>query len=233
MTILDRATTIQGQIQERNRLRLAYKNAEAFRARATELRDLRESLSDAMTRLDVLKVRGLLPTAIPSPQNASAILIECQQGLDATPDEIGKNYGRLKRAIDKLTRDVLGVAEKVIETVQRDLPTVDEAFLKQVELVPGYQTKVQNIRNQRAAVLQGTDPNQSAQALAQFLDRRKDLGALADDLKPGEFSQEVLDFFKAGRQGQGAPLDKFTPGVQQWLSDRGLLGNVRVTVIAK
>jgi hypothetical protein len=233
MTILDRSTNIQRQIQERNRLRLAYKNAEAFRARATELRELRENFSDAIARLDVLKVRGVLPPVIPSSTNASAIVTECQVGLAGNPDEIGKDYGRLKRALDKLARDVLGVAAKVIDTVQRDLPSVDETFLKQVELVPGYQTKIQNIRQQRAALLQGTDPKQSAQALAQFLDRRKDLRALADDLRPTEFPQEVLDFFKAGRQGQGAPLEKFTSGVQKWLSARGLLGNVRVTVIAK
>jgi hypothetical protein len=56
---------------------------------------------------------------------------------------------------------------------------------------------------------------------------------LSDDLKPSEFPVEVLDFFKAGRQGQGAPLEKFTEGVKRWLEERGLLKNVRVTVIAK
>ena len=43
---------------------------------------------------------------------------------------------------------------------------------------------------------------------------------------------EVLEFFRAGRQG-GAPLEKLTASVRQWLADRDLLKSVRVTVVAR
>ena len=233
MTVLDRCTTVRSQIQTRNILKLAYKNAETFRERATELKELRASLDAAMSRLDVLKARDLLPRVVPSPAKAATVVARCQEGLAANPNEIGSDYGLLKRALGGLTKDLLGVVDKVIEAVERDLPSVDEAFLKQVELIPGYQGKVLGIRQQRQAFLQGADPRRSAEALEQFLDRRTELRALADDLKPSEFPTEVLDFFKAGRQGQGAPLERFTDGVKKWLNERGLLKNVRVTVIAK
>lgn len=233
MTVLDRCTSVRSQIQARNALKLAYKNAETFRERATELKELREGLDAAVSRLEVLKARDLLPRIVPSPAKATTVVARCQGGLAANPNEIGNDYGLLKRALGGLTKEVLGVVDKVLEAVQRDLPTVDEAFLKQVELVPGYQGKVLSIRQQRQAFLQGTDPRRSAEALAQFLDRRTELRSLADDLEPSQFPAEVLDFFKAGRQGQGAPLEKFTDSVQQWLKERGLLKNVRVTVIAK
>lgn len=233
MTVLDRCTIVRSQIQARNILKLAYKNAETFRERATELKELREGLDAGVARLEVLKARDLLLRIVPSPAKATAVVARCQAGLAANPNEIGADYGLLKRALGGLTKDVLSVVDKVLEAVERDLPTVDEAFLKQVELVPGYQGKVLSIRQQRQTFLQGTDPKRSAEALAQFLDRRTELRSLADDLKPSQFPPEVLDFFKAGRQGQGAPLEKFTDGVQQWLKERGLLKNVRVTVIAK
>ncbi len=232
MTVLDRCTTVRRQIQALNILKLAYKNAETFRERATELKDLREGLDDGVARLEVLKARDLLPR-VPSPAKATAVVARCRGGLAANPTEIGADYGLLKRALGGLTTEVLGVVDKVLEAVQRDLPSVDEAFLKQVELVPGYQGKVLSIRQQRQTFLQGTDPRRSAEALAQFLDRRTELRSLADDLKPSQFPAEILDFFKAGRQGQGAPLEKFTDSVQQWLKERDLLKNVRVTVIAK
>lgn len=233
MTVLDRCTTVRSQIQARNALKLAYKNAETFRERATEVRELRSGLDEAISRLKVLKERDLLPRVVPLPAKAATVVAKCQEGLAANPNEIGPDYGLLKRALGGLTKDILGVVDKVLEAVERDLPSVDEAFLKQVELVPGYQSKVLSIRQQRQAFLQGTDPRRSAEALAQFLDRRTELRSLADDLKPSEFPIEVLDFFRAGRQGQGAPLEKFTDGVKQWLTERGLLKNVRVTVIAK
>jgi hypothetical protein len=72
----------------------------------------------------------------------------------------------------------------------------------------------------------------SADALKEFLNRREALKKLADDLKPDEFPEDVLAFFRAGRHG-GAPLDKLTVPVKQWLADRDLLKNVRVIVIAR
>lgn len=233
MTVLDRCTIVRSQIQARNALKLAYKNAETFRERATELKDLREAVDAALSRLEVLKARDLLPRVVPSPAKAATVIAKCQQGLAANPNEIGSDYGLLKRALGSLTKEVLSVVDKALESVQRDLPSIDEAFLKQVELVPGYQDRVLGIRQQRQAFLQGTDPRRSAEALAQFLDRRTELRALADGLKPSEFPTEVLDFFRASRQGQGAPLEKLTDGVKRWLDDRGLLKNVRVTVIAR
>lgn len=233
MTILDRCTNVRSQIEARNALKLAYKSAEAFRQRATELKEIRADLGDAIARLGVLKARDLRPRVVPSPAKAAATLAKCQEGLAANPNEIGPDFGHLKRALDGLKEKILEGVDNVLEAVKRDLPSVDEAFLKQVELVPGYQNKVLSIRQERQAFLQGTDPSRSAEALAQFLDRRTQLRSLADDLKPSEFPPEVLEFFRAGRQGQGAPLEKFTDGVRQWLGQRGLLKNVRVTVIAK
>ena len=89
------------------------------------------------------------------------------------------------------------------------------------------------IRQQRDALLNGNDPRLSAEALEQFLDHREALRKLADDLTPDEFPNEVLEFFKAGRHGGGAPLEKLTPSVRQWLSDRDLLKYVRVRVVVR
>jgi|SRR5882672_9785116 len=232
MTLLDRCTSIRSQIVKRNDLRRAHKDAEALRERAGELQALREELSAALARVIVLKEKRVPVVKLPSVATANAVLAECQTKLSENSTETGKDYGRLKRSIDKLAKDLLGVAEKAIESVRRDLPTVEEAFLKQVEVIPGYTNQVFGIRQQRDALLKGNDPSTSAEALGQFLDRREALRKLADDLKPDEFPNEVLAFFKAGRHG-GAPLEKLTDTVRQWLADRDLLKNVRVTVVAR
>lgn len=232
MNLLERCTNIRAQILKRNDLRRAHTDAEAFRERVGELQIAREAVAAAFARVLVLRAKGVTVLKLPSPATAMTVLGECQAKLSENPVESGRDYGRLKRSIDKLGKDLLGVAEKAIETVRRDLPSVEEAFLKQVEVIPGYATQVANIRQQRDALLNGNDPRTSAAALEQFLDRRHALRKLADDLKPDEFPGEVLEFFKAGRHG-GAPLEKLTPTVRQWLSDRDLLRNVRVTVVAR
>jgi hypothetical protein len=232
MKLLERCTNVRTQILKRNELRRAHKDAEAFRERAVELRLAREAVVGAFARVLVLRAKGVPLVGLPLPAIAIGVLAECQAQLAANPNESGRDYGRLKRSLVKLGKDLLAVTEKAIESVRRDLPTVEEAFLRQVEVIPGYATQVASIRQQRDALLSGNDPRTSAEALEQFLDRREALRKLADDLKPNEFPGEVLEFFKAGRHG-GAPLEKFTPAVRQWLSDRGLLQNVRVTVVTR
>ena len=233
MTVLDRCANIGLQISQRNKLRRAHKDAEAFRARAGDLKSSRELVEDAIERVVVLRKKDVVVAMLSSPDAAITVLAECQAKLAANPVESGSDYGRLKRSVDKFGKDLLGIAEKALKSVRQDLPTVDEVFLRQVADIPGYADRVSRIRQQRDALLNGNDPRLSSEALEQFLDHRKALRRLADDLKPDEFPNEVLAFFKAGRHSLGAPLERLTPSVRQWLSDRDLLKHVRVQVVVR
>jgi hypothetical protein len=231
MTLLDRCTNIRAQIARRAELRRADKEAEAFRLRTTELQEVREGLAHSIEKLVVLKEYGLPIAGLPTASTAIAVLDECRAKLAENAVESGRDYGKLKRAIEKVGRDLGSVVEKTIERIKKDIPAIEETFLRQVEMIPGYATRVANIRQQRDALLSG-DPGASAHSLKQFLDRRDALKTLSDDLQPQEFPPEVLEFFRAGRHG-GAPLDKLTDAVRQWLADRDLIKNVRVTVLAR
>jgi len=232
MKLVDRCALMRSQIHQRNNIRRAQKEAQSFTERAGELRAARETVGNALQRLVVLKAKGINVGKLPSPSTAMTILLECELMLSDNPTDSGKDYGRLKRSIEKLGKDLTEVATRATESLRRDLPSVDEAFLRQVEVIPGYATRVANVRQQRDGILNGNDPNGSAEALGQFLDRRQALRKLADDLSPDEFPKEVLEFFKAGRHG-GAPLDKLTNTVREWLSERDLLKNIRVTVVTR
>jgi hypothetical protein len=161
---------------------------------------------------------------------ATDVLRELLIGLAMNATDTGKDYGRLKRSVEKMRKDLSGACEKALGAVNRDLPNIEESFLKQVEAIPAFSEKVARIRQQRDGLLCGQDPSSmSALELAQFLDKRDDLKALADQLNPDEFPKEVLEFFKAARYG-GAPYDKFTVAVREWLKDRDQLKNVRVII---
>src|SRR2546426_3195492 len=125
MNLLERCANIRAQILKRNDLRRAHKDAEAFRERATDLQLAREAVAAAFARVLVLRAKGVTVAKLPSPATVMTVLGECQTKLSENPMESGKDYGRLKRSIDKLGKDLLGATEKAIESVRRDLPSVE------------------------------------------------------------------------------------------------------------
>jgi hypothetical protein len=230
MTLLDRCKHVHAQIERRNVLRIAHKDAEAFRQRAGELRALCGQVELELGKLTVLQKNGVILTKLPTPMAAIGVLRECESGLAVNPTESGKDYGRLKRSIDKVSKDLASLVDKALDAVNRDLPSIEESFLRQVELIPTYTTRVTRIREERVRLLKGKDlRSMIAEDLQEFLNRRNALRTLADQLKPDEFPKEVLEFFKAARQG-GAPLDKFTTTVREWLAERDQIKNVRVII---
>jgi hypothetical protein len=234
MSFLDRCKTLRERIEKHESLRRAHKDAEAFRDRATALEEIHRELESTMRRVEVLRVKGFQVMRLPDPTAAVALGDEYARELANGSTEVGKEYGRFKRSVEKVTRDVVAVVAKALEAVKRDLPTIEEAFLKQVELIPAYAEQVARIRRERDVLFARAEPaGMSSDDLATFLDRRDDLRKLADQLSPTEFPKDVLDFFRAARQQDGAPLEKFTETVRVWLHERDQLKNVRVRVIPR
>jgi hypothetical protein len=233
MTLLEHCRTVRFQIESRNALRVAHKEAEAFRNRAEELKQARDQIAAELERLIVLRDKGVAVVKPPIPSTARENLSEFSNRLATDTPDTGKDFGRLKRAVDKVAKEVAAAKSKALESVSRDLPAIEESFLRQVEQIPGYVEQVANIRQRRDALLRNLDlQSMNAQSLADFLGKRDQLRDLADHLKPDEFPKEVLEFFRATRQG-GAPLEKFTSVVSEWLEQRGQLKNVRVTMIQR
>lgn len=233
MTVLERCKKLREKIDKHDGLRRAHKDAEAFRDRADELRVLREQLAGALAKVKVLRAKGVAMEKIPDPENAVGSLEEYRQKLSDGSSEGGKDFGRLRRSLEKVGKDVTASVQKALDQVKRDLPTIEEAFLKQVVLIPAYASHVNRIRQQRDNLMNGVEPGaMPADELGRFLDRRDELRKLADGLDPDEFPKEVLDFFKSARHG-GAPLEKLTDTVREWLGERDLLKNIRVTIVAR
>lgn len=230
MTLPERCRNLRAQIDQRNELRRAHHEAKAFRERTSELLGIRTQISSELAKLLVLKKKSVTIGKTPAVTGALGLLEECKRGLEVNPTESGKDFGLLKRSVDKVRKGLETTVGSGLESVNRDLPSIEESFLKLVELIPGYLTRVARIREGRDRLHRGTNlESMSAEELEEFLNRRDALKELADQLNPAEFPKEVLEFFKAARRG-GAPLEKFTSSVQEWLSQRGLLTSVRVVI---
>jgi hypothetical protein len=229
MTLQERCRDVGVEIEHRNRLRRDEKEAEAFRQRLQDLRTIRVDVGLQFEKVKTLRSKGVSVAKTVSQSLALTVLTEWEKCFIADPAETIKDYSRLKRSIEKVCKDVTQAVQSALDAVDRDLPTIDESFLRQVEAIPSFAVQVARIRERRD-VLKGKDlHSMSANELEQFLGRRDDLRKLADQLDPKEFPKDVLDFFKATRRG-GASLDQFTDSVQKWLADRNQLKNVRIIV---
>jgi hypothetical protein len=230
VTLPERCRNVRAQIDRRNELRRAHHDAKAFRERTSEFLEIRGAVSLELAKAQVLKKKTVAVGKPPVVATALGLLNDCKSGLETNPTETSKDFGPLKRSLEKVRRDLSSAVEKALESVNRALPSIDESFLKLVELIPGYAMRVARIREERDRLHRGTDlKSKTPEELEQFLDRRDALRELADQLDPTEFPEDVLEFFKAARRG-GAPLEKFTDSVQKWLSQRGLLKSVRVVI---
>jgi len=228
--LLERCQRLRDQITKHNALRRAHQDAEAFRERAAELRRIRESLSGALEKADVLRTKGVAVGGLQDPAGVVSALRDYEKTL-AEGSENGRHFVRLKRTMEKLSAQAIAESEEALESVKRDLPSIEESFLKQVENIPTCVEQVMRIRREREGLFNGVAlHSMSPEELGRFLDRRDALRRLADELRPAEFPKEVIDFFKAARRGGGAPLEKLTETVRQWLAERDQLKNIRITV---
>jgi hypothetical protein len=232
MTVIERCKNLRDQITKRENLRRADKEAETFRARAAELGTTRAQLSGDIKRIAVLQRKGVAIIKPPLPTSAIKVLKDYVTSLTANPNENGRDFGRLKRSIEKVGEEVRAATNKALDLVAGDLPSIEENFLKQVELIPTRKDQVARIREKRDALFKGKTfdlRSKTAHELEEFLDKRNELRELADELNPEEFPKEVLEFFKAIRQG-GAPLEKLTDSVRKWLAVRNQLKDLRITL---
>jgi hypothetical protein len=233
MALFDRCKSLRDRIAGHESLRRAHKQAEAVSNRANELVKVQRELSADMRRVKVLRAKGLEVPPLPSPAAALAARDDYAEELKGSFSE-GGNYRRLMRSLDRVARDLREAVTKALATVKRDLPTIDDGFLNLVALIPAHSEQVARIRNARDALFARADlASMSPEELKTFLDQLEDLRKDADSLSPTEFPKEVLDFFKAVRHRDGAPLEKLTETVRAWLEERDQLRNVRVRFLLR
>jgi len=235
MTLASRAQDLRGRIDGVIRLGKAHKEAESIRARATELKASRQQLETTLAKASVLTKQTNASLKAPDVSAASTSLGDYRNALrDAGATDPGKDYARFRRSFQKVVGDIGKTVESALEAIEKDAPNIDETFLKQVELIPGYAVQVQEIRRDRDAVLTGRGlSGMNATQLSIFLKKRESVRTLADRLDVKEIPKDVLDFFSAARRQPGAPVEKLTDAVRKWLEERDQLKNVRIVVVSR
>jgi hypothetical protein len=228
----ERFRALREKIIRRDTLQRESKEAEKYIERLREIKGLREQLVEGIQRVGVLRSHRIEIGQLRDTSSALQALTNYQLKVSESPGESGREHGLVKKALDSLCGSVDEAADASLKRVIAAIPTVEEVFLRQVETNPLYAKQVADVRAARDALKrEALTAGSSSAELSQFLTKREALRTLAEQLKPSEFPQEVLDFFKAARQG--APLEKLTDTVKQWLTERDQLRNIRLIVVER
>ena len=229
-TLLSRIATLRDDVARHAELAKAYKAAAEIRERTVELKEEREGLTLTIAKLAVLRDGVDASFGGVALQAVVKVAAEYLERLKSAPDESGKDHNRLRRAVEKVHKDLDKVLAKRLGEIEKSIPSIDETYLKQVEQIPGFSEQVKAVRAARQELLNGASLSEmNPSQLAEFLERRETVKTLSDSLSPSEFPEEVRDFFVAMRR-DAATLDKLTETVRQWLLDRDLLKSLRLRV---
>jgi len=231
MTLADRCSALKLQIESRNAREAAHAKSEVFRQRATTLSQIRTSLLADLALVEVLGRHAFKLNKTPNVTTAKAARHTYLSALAAKPNESGQEQGNFNRAVQKVAKDLNAALHESLSSIERDLPSSDEAFLKQIESLPQYKTKVDEIRRRRQDLLGGRSIKERGPAeLESLLLKREQLRELAGSLNPAEFPPAVLEFYKWARRKEAAKVEALTGEVREWLSTRNLLQSVRLYV---
>jgi hypothetical protein len=239
MAILERAQQLRERLAQYDDFKKATRSASKFTERSQDVHEIRARLASAVYRAAVLSSNAATLGAaelsplrrMPSALKALEGLVVLMHKLDEAPASAneGNDYATFRRRFEKCAADATDAVTKALEAVRQAVPSVDEAFLKQVETVPSYEARVRDIRAKRDELLAGIDVIQAdPTALQLFLDRRAALRTLTDTLSPADFPESVIAFFRSARRGAGANLDALTDEVREWLKQRDLLKKLRI-----
>ncbi|MFL6450919.1 MAG: hypothetical protein ACJ746_25055 [Bryobacteraceae bacterium] len=231
MGLAQRCSAIKLQIECRNTKQAAHANAEGFRERTTAFWQIRTSILADLALVEVLSRHGFKLNKAPSVTTAKSARQTYLAALASKPKESGQEQSQFRRAVQKIANDLRSSVQERLTSIERELPSSDEAFLRQVELLPQYKTTVEEIRRRRQELLGGRSiKERGPDELDSLLSKREQLRELADSLNPSEFPPAVLEFYRWARRKEGAKLEALTPEVREWLSSRNLLQSVRLYV---
>lgn len=229
-TLLARMTSLRTQVERHAALTKAYKAANGLRERTKELKEEREGLMLTVAKLAVLRGRAGASVGGVDVGTALQTAGDYVEHLQAASADSGKAHNKFRRSVEKVHKELDKVLEKQLAEIEKSIPSIDETYLKQVELIPGYAGQVKAVRAAKQQLLSGVSlSDMEPSELAEFLTRREAVKSLSDSLNPAEFPEEVRDFFGAMRR-DAATLDKLTETVREWLADRNLLKILRLQV---
>jgi hypothetical protein len=237
VTIVERCAGLQARIEWSSELHTRKARAEAIGDRTLRVNFVRPKVTSAVERASVIREQGL-PSALP-PSHAATVACRDASATVRAAAAGGKladldddSWRRLAAAIDEEATALELAVRVAIDAAQRPVRDLDFAGFEAVAVAFGKGAQIAQLKMTRQSLINQSWYEKPASELRRLLASRADLLEAANELKNTDAPEDVKRFLDSARRGEATVVD-LTADVRSWVEEKGLLGQLRITLGAR
>jgi hypothetical protein len=230
MTARDRASELRKRISNIKEAQKHEKHAEALEDKRKALESFRSTLQAGVVSAGVLvKNQCLEPATLPDPTKLSDALDKLFESFLKDPGSItkGRNFTTLAGQIETTTK---AIRDTILTAWKKEIgkaSKTNDSLLTQIAELPGQRASVEQLRKADTLLAEASKkPPADEEEWKEYQELLQVVETKVGQLSADHFPRAVLDFCIAAQSG-GARLPLLTDDVRAWLTERGMLQDLR------
>jgi hypothetical protein len=237
VTLVERCADLQARIAWSSELHTRRARAEAIGDRTLRVNSVRPKVTFAVDRANAIHEHGL-PWALP-PSHAATVACRDASATVRAAAAGGKpvdlddgTWRRVTAAIDEEATALELAVRTAIDAAQKPVHDLEFAGFEAVAVAFGKGAQVTQLKMTRQSLLNESWYGKPASELRRLLALTSDLLKAANELQNTDAPENVRRFLDSARRGE-ATIKDLTADVRSWLEEKGLLGQLRITLGAR
>ncbi len=229
MTLAERAKRLQDTLSTVSWLKKEEEAAKLHRARREQLVELRQRITEARRKLEVLRTHAHAAAEPAVSADLAERLMECRTALAQSSRIENSTWTPLTRSLQGLATRHENLVKAAIKQQHDAVSTVDTKSVTAMAEALGRLQELLDIQRERTSLVSTEWETKGVEELAQLLQRAAKLLDRWEKISFEDIPPAVERFLEAARRG-GAPYDRFNDEVRAWLEKNGLLSRVRISL---
>lgn len=233
--LLERCSKLVDEIAQFEKLKRSAGEAQSLQTRAEQLAPVAEKLVASAEAVMKIRKAGIAVPFVPKEgdtlgKRATDLLKELREDPNNLVNpSIDIRFGfvdRLLHVAQAAEKASLDAWKRHVDTISESAP---EEILTALAAIPDYRSTVEQIHALQKRVLQLAEaiPRDPAAAIDEIKRSAAEHREIWEKMTAGGIPEDVITFLRACGF-EGAPLGSFTPGIEAWLGERGLIHLFRV-----
>lgn len=234
MTLIDRCKHLRVRITSAAEFHGRKSKAETIEDRRRRVSDVSPKVHASIDRAKVIREHGL-PGPLPPCHAArvacrEAAVIVRAAASSGTPEDLDDAaWRRLTTAVDQDAAALELAVREAVDASQKPVRDLQVSGFEAVAVAFGKEAQVTRLKLDRQSLLNESWHAKSATELRTLLVFRSNLLKAANELRDIDAPDVVKRFLDSARRAE-ATVGEFTPEVRSWLEQKGLLGQLRITL---
>ncbi len=238
MTLLARCALLRERIEWSRKLDSMRYAAAKLAERRDWIDSTRRKVRLALERGSTLRGGGV-PLLLPA---THASVVACQDATIALRGKAGAEgseavlddeaWRRLTKAVEQDAISLESHVRSTLDEVREGVRALPLEGMQGIAIAAGKESEFRELTRLKASLIGASWYEKPAADLRQLLSQAGALRRGIEELGDIGAPDEVKRFLDSARDGK-ATIAALTPSVRQWLDDKGLLGNLRITLGSK